>query len=77
MIKVALYNITADPNEHNDLSHKLPEEVQRLQRRLEFYKKAATPPLNQPADNKAWDVARKNGIWTPWRSETVKSSKKF
>lgn len=77
LIKIALYNITADPNEHNDLSHKLPEEVQRLQRRLEFYKKAATPPLNQPADNKAWDVARKNGIWTPWRSETVKSSKKF
>ncbi|CAH3175564.1 unnamed protein product [Porites lobata] len=67
-IEVALYNITADPTEHNDLSQKLPDVVQKLQERLEFYKRSAVTPLNKPADSQAWDVARKDGIWTPWRS---------
>jgi len=68
LIKVALYNITADPTEHNDLSQKFPDVVKKLQERLEFYKKTAVPPLNKPVDIQAWVVAKKNGIWTPWRS---------
>lgn len=68
MIKVALYNITADPTEHVDLSQKFPDVVNKLQERLEFYKKTAVPALNKPADSQAWDAARKNGIWTPWKS---------
>ncbi|CAH3188272.1 unnamed protein product [Porites lobata] len=67
-IEVALYNITADPTEHNDLSQKLPDVVQKLQERLEFYKRSAVTPLNKPTDSQAWDVARKDSIWTPWRS---------
>ena len=69
LIEVALYNVTADPTEHNDLSETLPDVVQKLQDRLEFYKRSAVLPLNKPADSQAWDVARKNGIWTPWRSK--------
>lgn len=68
LIKVALYNITADPTEHNDLSQKFPDVLKKLQERLEFYKKTAVPPLNKPVDIQAWVVAKKNGIWTPWRS---------
>ncbi|KAJ7369371.1 hypothetical protein OS493_039564 [Desmophyllum pertusum] len=51
LIKVALYNITADPTERTDLSQKLPDVVDRLQERLQFlqedrcttYKQAARP----------------------------------
>ena len=72
-IKVALYNITADPTEHNDLSQKLPDVVQKLQKRLEFYEHSAVTPLNKPADSQAWKVALKNAIWTPWRREAEES----
>lgn len=68
LIKLALYNITADPTEHIDLSQKLPDVVSKLQERLQFYKQTAVSPLNKPADPEAWVVARKNGCWTPWRS---------
>ncbi|XP_068685136.1 arylsulfatase B-like isoform X2 [Montipora foliosa] len=72
LIKIALYNITADPTEHIDLSQKFPDIVRILQGRLEFYQSTSVPPSNQPADSKAWDMARKNGIWTPWRSQQDK-----
>lgn len=68
LIKVALYNITADPAERTDLSQKLPDVVNKLQERLQFYKQTVVPPLNKPSDQFAWNVARKNGCWTPWRS---------
>lgn len=68
LVEVALYNITADPTEHTDLSQKLPDVVNKLQERLHFYKQTVVPPLNKPSDPLARNVALKNGCWTPWRS---------
>ena len=67
-IKVALYNITADPNEHIDLSMKLPDVVKKLQDRLQYYMKGLVPPLKKPADPKANKTAKERGYWGPWRS---------
>ncbi|XP_078344679.1 arylsulfatase B-like isoform X2 [Oculina patagonica] len=67
-IKVALYNITADPNEHVDLSTKLPDVVKKLQDRVQYYMKGMVPPLNKPSDPKAMKVAKERGYWGPWRS---------
>ena len=64
---VALYNITADPTEHEDLSEKLPEVVKVLQERVEYYMKGAVPPLNKPVDPKAFIKAKLEGVWTPWQ----------
>ena len=67
-IKVALYNITADPTEHIDLSTKLPDVVKKLQDRVQYYMKGLVPPLNKPSDPKAMEVAKERGYWYPWRS---------
>lgn len=67
-IKVALYNITADPNEHVDLSAKFPDVVKKLQDRVQYYFKGMVPPLNKPSDPKATEVAKERGYWGPWRS---------
>ena len=64
---VALYNITADPTEHEDLSEKLPEVVKALQERVQYYMKGAVPALNKPADPKAFIKAKSEGVWTPWQ----------
>ena len=64
---VALYNITADPTEHEDLSEKLPEVVKVLQERVQYYMKGAVPPLNKPPDPKAFIKAKLEGVWTPWQ----------
>ncbi|PFX34029.1 arylsulfatase B-like [Stylophora pistillata] len=65
-INVALFNVTADPYEKNDLSKKFPDKVKELQDRLEYYMKGLVPPANKPSDPKARRVARENGAWTPW-----------
>jgi len=65
--KVALYNITADPTEHEDLSEKLPEVVKALQERVQYYMKGAVPPLNKTPDPKAFLKAKSEGVWTPWQ----------
>ena len=67
-IKVALFNITADPTEHIDLSTKLPDVVKKLQDRVQYYMKGLVPPLKKPCDPKASEVAREKGHWGPWRS---------
>ena len=64
---VALYNITADPTEHEDLSEKLPEVVKVLQERVEYYLKGAVRPLNTPPDPDACSKAKSEGVWTPWQ----------
>ena len=48
-----MYNITADPTEHEDLSEKLPEVVKALQERVQYYMKGAVPPLNKAPDPRA------------------------
>ncbi|KAL9958325.1 hypothetical protein ACROYT_G035327 [Oculina patagonica] len=67
-IKVALYNITANPNEHIDLSVKLPDVVKKLQDRVQYYMKGLVPPLKKPADPEANKTAQERGYWGPWRS---------
>lgn len=66
-IKVALFNITADPTEHNDLSTQLPDVVKKLQDRVQYYMKALVPSLKKPPDPKASEVAQEKGYWGPWR----------
>ena len=75
-IKVALFNITADPTEHVDLSTKLPDVVKNLQDRVQYYMKALVPPLKQPPDPKASEIAQEKGYWGPWRSESTVMSRK-
>ncbi|XP_067032540.1 arylsulfatase B-like [Acropora muricata] len=67
-VTVALFNITADPNEYRDLTMKLPEEVKKLQDRVKYYMKGVVPPGKKPADRKALQMARKKGYWGPWKS---------
>ena len=67
-VKVALYNITADPSEHVDLSMKLPDVVKKLQDRVKYYMKGLVPSGEKPADPKALEMAREKGCWGPWRS---------
>ena len=65
-IRVAPYNITADPYEKYDLSKKFPDMVEKFQDRVQSYMSGALPPANKPGDPKARQVAKENGAWTPW-----------
>ncbi|KAK3740554.1 hypothetical protein QZH41_014955, partial [Actinostola sp. cb2023] len=67
IIDVALYNISADPTEHVDLSRQLPDTVQLMKSRVQDYMKTLVPPLNKPYDPKAYETAKKNGAWSPWQ----------
>ena len=67
LLDVVLYNITADPTEHEDLSEKLPDVVNALKERVQYYMKGAVPPLNKLPDPKAVIKAKLEGIWTPWQ----------
>ncbi|KAK3740561.1 hypothetical protein QZH41_014952 [Actinostola sp. cb2023] len=65
-VQVALYNITADPYEKENLKDKYPDIVQKLQDRVEFYRKTALPSAEKPKDPQAKKTAKENGAWTPW-----------
>lgn len=64
---VALFNITADPEERHDLSTKFPDVVGRLMKRVEFYKKGLVHRRNQLPDPEAIETARRKGAWGPWK----------
>jgi len=66
-IEVALYNLTADPNERNDLSSKYPDVVQKLKERMDYYVKSTVTPLNKPPDPEAREAAKRNKCWGPWQ----------
>ena len=66
-MQVALYNITADPTEHDDLSERLPEIVKALQERVKYYMKGVVPPPTKTFDPKAIAKALEEGVWTPWQ----------
>ena len=68
IISLALYNITADPYERNDLSKKLPDVVTKLSNRVEFYMKGVVPSRQVPPDSQAKATAIRNGYWGPWRT---------
>ena len=60
-----LYNITADPNEWNDVSDKNPSVVKKMLDRLEEYHKTMVPPM-WPAQDPKCDPANHGGVWGPW-----------
>ena len=66
-LEVALFNLTTDPNERNDISSKYPDVVQKLKKRMEYYLQSTVPPLNKARDPKAREAAMKNGCWGPWK----------
>lgn len=66
-IEVALYNVTTDPNERNDLSSKFPDIVKKLKERMEYYISSTVTPLNQPRDPQAREAAKRNCCWGPWK----------
>lgn len=65
-VKIALYNITADPTEHYDLSEKLPDVVKTLQERVQYYMKGVVPSVFGHEDIRAVKKALEEGAWTPW-----------
>ena len=67
LVDVALYNISADPEERVDLSKTYPDIVEKMQTRVNYYMKSSVKPLFEKADPEALETARKNGIWGPWR----------
>ncbi|XP_046566659.1 arylsulfatase B-like [Haliotis rubra] len=59
-----LYNITADPTEHFDLSSKYPDLLDMMKKRLENWKKSRVPAQNDspvPASNPKYF----GGVWSP------------
>ena len=65
--EVALYNLTADPYERNDLSNKCPDVVSKLKERMQYYVNSTVPPINKPSDPQARKAAEKTGFWEPWQ----------
>lgn len=70
-VKVALYNITADPNERMDLSMKLPDVVKKLEDRVRYYMTGVVPSGKKSPDPKAKETAHEKGYWGPWRNLSV------
>ena len=66
-IEVALYNLTADPNERDDISTKFPDVVTKLKERMMHYVNSTVTPLNKPSDPQARVAAKKNNCWGPWQ----------
>ena len=74
-IRAALYNITADPNESQDLRRTYPDVVRTLSRRIRYYRRGEVPSGKQSSDPEARKLARKNGYWGPWINWDLKSEK--
>lgn len=66
-IEVALYNITADPNERIDLSGTRLDVVAKFKEKIANYARGMVRPLNKPSDPQARKTAKKNGCWGPWQ----------
>lgn len=60
-----LFNITADPNEHNDLSDTMPNVVMQMLDVLAQFNKTAVPCRFPEPDPKA-DPKYHDGYWGPW-----------
>lgn len=67
IVELALYNITADPTDRYDVSHKYPNIVRHLKDRIHEHWKTAVPPGIVPDDIMALAVAIKNKAWVSWR----------
>ena len=66
-MKIALYNITADPEEREDLSSKFVDVVKKLTDRINQLQAGVVPALYGPPDIKAVVKALEEGVWTPWQ----------
>ena len=62
---VWLFNMTADPNEREDLSQSFPEVVAQLRGRIEVYNSSHIYQLSPSVDIRA-NPANFDGVWTPW-----------
>ena len=60
-----LFNITADPNERNNVAHMYPTVVQQLKDRIEHYNATHIEQLDPPLDPKS-NPDNFGGVWTPW-----------
>ena len=65
MKNIWLFNITADPTEHHDLSETHPHIVKQLLDRLAYYNSTAVPCAHSKWDPKGYP---RNGAWLPWLS---------
>ena len=72
-----LYNVTADPNETNDLSSTRPDDLSRMLARYHAHDQDWHPPSDPPADEQDLycKVALQNGGFaTPWHPGATASS---
>ncbi|XP_048582679.1 arylsulfatase B [Nematostella vectensis] len=69
IVELALYNITADPEERNDLSKLNPDIVDSLWRRLQELNATSLEYRLQPEDPRSIALAERLGRWEPWLDE--------
>jgi len=62
---VWLFNITADPNEHNDLSASMPDLVKSMLGELDKLNATAIAPRFPPMDKRS-NPALHGNVWGPW-----------
>jgi arylsulfatase A-like enzyme len=62
---MSLYNISADPNERDDLLLRYPDVVKDLLAKITEYEKGSVLPQDRLPDSRA-DPANFGGAWTPW-----------
>ncbi|XP_005090306.1 arylsulfatase B [Aplysia californica] len=62
---VWLFNITADPTEHHDLSDQMPGTVRNLLDILQRFNQTAVPARFPPFDKNS-NPALHGGVWGPW-----------
>lgn len=65
---VFLFDVVADPGEHNNLAAEHPDIVAKLLARLRFYNASQIPQENG-ADDPRSNPNRFGGVWTPWRGD--------
>ena len=58
------FHASEDPTEHHDLSKTDPENLKRLQQRLDYWMKSLVPAQNPPPDPKA-NPKNFGGNWSP------------
>ncbi|XP_035826847.1 arylsulfatase J [Aplysia californica] len=63
---VWLFNITADPTEHHDLSDQMPGTVRTLLGYLQRFNQHAVPAVYPPLDKNS-NPALRGGVWGPWQ----------
>ena len=60
-----LFNITADPNERNNVADQHPDVVKQLKERIDYYNATHIEQLDPPYDPSS-NPANFGGVWTPW-----------